>query len=77
MNSNGNATGDQQPLTLTPVEVGRELKISRAKVFQLLRGGLPSFKVGSQRRISRSALEAFIARLEQDNAAEMAGEAVR
>ena len=52
-------------LMLTPEEAARELRISRAKVYQMMASGeLPSIKLGGNRRIRLSALRAYIDRLE-------------
>ena len=52
-------------LLLTPVEAARELRVSRTKVFELMRTRqLRSVLIGTHgRRIPRQALEDFIADL--------------
>jgi excisionase family DNA binding protein len=52
-------------LLLTAEEVAEALKIARSRVFDLLAGGdLPSVQIGRSRRITRTALEEYVARLE-------------
>jgi excisionase family DNA binding protein len=63
----------QQPavnptLLLTAEETARELRIARRRVFDMIRDGtLPSVKIGKSRRISRQAIERYIASLEGDS----------
>lgn len=54
----------RQPALLTPLEVARELRCSRSKVYELLAtGGIPgAIKIGGSVRVSRTALERWIAR---------------
>lgn len=48
-------------LALTPTEVAEVLGISRAQVYNYIRGGsLPSFKIGSRTYVSVKKLEAWI-----------------
>jgi excisionase family DNA binding protein len=48
---------------LTPDEVADQLKVGRAKVYELMdRGELPSLKIDRCRRIPASAVPAYIAR---------------
>jgi excisionase family DNA binding protein len=54
-------------LLLKPVEVAAELRISRAKAYELIalnvhEGGIPSIKVGSSTRVPVAALQAWIER---------------
>jgi excisionase family DNA binding protein len=64
----GSKANDARPLTLaerllTVREVARILHISRSMVYYLvLRGDLPSFKIGSARRIRRRDLQGYLAR---------------
>ena len=61
-------------LLLTPEEAFHELKIGRAKGFQLIASGdLPSIKVGRLRRIPADRLRAWVQRqvAEQARAQEM------
>jgi excisionase family DNA binding protein len=52
-------------LLLTAEETARELRIARRRVFEMIREGtLPSVKIGKSRRISRQAIEAYVAGLE-------------
>jgi putative molybdopterin biosynthesis protein len=54
-----------ETLLLTAEETARELRIARRRVFEMISNGtLPSVKIGKSRRISRQAIEAYIARLE-------------
>jgi excisionase family DNA binding protein len=49
---------------LTVEEAAKALRLSRTKVFALLKdGSLRSVKIGRSRRVPVSALEAFIAKL--------------
>ncbi|MCD2191473.1 helix-turn-helix domain-containing protein [Actinomycetospora soli] len=51
-------------LLFTAEEAAELLKISRCKVYDLLRNqDLRSVKIGGSRRIPRSALEEYVARL--------------
>jgi excisionase family DNA binding protein len=48
---------------LTPEEVADLLKVGRTKVYELMdRGELPSLKIDRCRRLTRSDVDAFIAR---------------
>ncbi|MGE0545076.1 MAG: helix-turn-helix transcriptional regulator [Dehalococcoidia bacterium] len=52
-----------EPLLLRPVEAAHLIGISRSKFYELLRAGaIPGFvKIGRSRRVSRAALEAWVA----------------
>jgi excisionase family DNA binding protein len=55
------------PLLLKRVVVATELRISRAKTYELIalpvrEGGIPSIKVGSSTRVTAEALRAWIAK---------------
>lgn len=51
-------------LLFTAEEAAELLKISRCKIYDLLRNGdLRSIKIGGSRRIPRGALEEYVARL--------------
>lgn len=53
---------DPRPLALTVREAAEELRVSRATVYALMNeGGLPSVRLGSARRIVRSALAQWLA----------------
>lgn len=57
----GSALVDPAAQLLTVEEAARLLRLSRAKVYKLMeRGELPSYKIGTARRISLAALQAFI-----------------
>ena len=57
-------------LLFTAEEAAELLKISRCKVYDLLRNqDLRSVKIGGSRRIPRSALEEYVARLLDTEAA--------
>jgi excisionase family DNA binding protein len=61
-------------LLLRPDDVARELRLSRASVYNLMRSGrLASVKVLGARRIRRSDLADFVARQTQDGWAEGGG----
>jgi excisionase family DNA binding protein len=66
--TSGHATAraaSHQTLLLRPEEVAAELRIARRRIFEMIREGtLPSVKIGKSRRISRQAVEAYIAGLE-------------
>jgi excisionase family DNA binding protein len=52
---------DSDSLLMTAAEVAAELRLSTEQVYRLCREGeLPSIKVGSNRRIPRAALLAWI-----------------
>jgi excisionase family DNA binding protein len=58
------------PILLRPEQAARVLNISRWKVFELIRlGELRSIKSGGSRRISAMAIRAYVARLEDEEAA--------
>lgn len=58
-------TGRQmEQLLFTPEEVAHVLHISRRKMYALMQSGeIESVKIGRCRRISRSALDRFVAKL--------------
>lgn len=57
-------THQDATMTLSVREAGRELGVSRSRAYELIRAGeLPSIKIGRSRRVPRSAIEAYIARL--------------
>lgn len=58
-------------LLLTPEQAAEQLGISRRQIYRLIReGSLRSVKIGKLRRVSRTALQAFI------DAGEAAGQPV-
>lgn len=64
-------TVDPAPVTLllTPEEAAQALRVGRSKVYDLMRSGeLPSVKLGGSRRVSLTALTAFVAALEREAA---------
>jgi excisionase family DNA binding protein len=51
------------PLTtplLTVEDAAQLLKVSRSKMYELIRNGLPTIKIGGQRRVLPSALTAWV-----------------
>ncbi|ALE82242.1 helix-turn-helix domain-containing protein [Pseudonocardia sp. HH130629-09] len=57
-------------LLLTAEETAKLLHIGRCKVYDLIRNNeLRSIKIGGARRIPRSAVEEYVARLLDDDAA--------
>ncbi|WP_239336727.1 MULTISPECIES: helix-turn-helix domain-containing protein [unclassified Frankia] len=51
-------------LLLTPAEAAAELRVSRAKLYQLMKAGLiDSVVIDRSRRIPRAALTAYVDRL--------------
>lgn len=60
-------------LSVTPEEAGQSLGIARSTIYELLNAGeLAGFKIGRQRRIPVSSLEAYVERqvqLERDRTA--------
>ena len=53
------------PLLLRPEEAARVLRVSRTRVFELIRSGeLRSVKIGHLRRVSATALAEFVAGLD-------------
>jgi excisionase family DNA binding protein len=60
-------------LLLKPIEVGTQLRISRAKTYELIASGeIPSIKVGSSTRVPAVALQAWIDRQIEARASEVA-----
>jgi excisionase family DNA binding protein len=58
-------TRSDDRLLLRVEEVARQLGIGRTKVFELIRSGeLRSVKLGGARRVSATAVQAYIAKLE-------------
>jgi excisionase family DNA binding protein len=54
---------DGKTLLLKPTEVAEQLRISRAKTYQLIASrDIPSVLVGSSRRVSADALRDWIAK---------------
>lgn len=54
------------PLVYTPEEAATALKVSRTKIYALLRtGAIRSFKIGGSRRIARTAIESYVADLDR------------
>ena len=54
---------DQKTFMLKPTEVAEHLRISRAKVYELIATkDIPSIKVGGSRRVSTEALREWIAK---------------
>jgi len=50
-------------LLLRPIEVGEQLRVSRAKAYELIASGkIPSIKVGASLRVPAVALRAWIDR---------------
>jgi excisionase family DNA binding protein len=59
-----------QQLLYRPEEAAEALSLSRATVYELIASGdLASVKIGRSRRITRDALEHYVARLESNGAA--------
>lgn len=57
-------------MLLTVEDAARELRIARRRIYVMIREGtLPSVKIGKSRRISRQALEEYVARLGAGDAA--------
>lgn len=64
MNTNDSGGGSNIRLLLTPEEAARALSISRAKLYELLSGGVvEAVRIGRSRRVPVEALESFIAAL--------------
>jgi excisionase family DNA binding protein len=58
------AGGQPEPLLLTAEQAGALLGICRTKVYELLRNGqLESVRIGTSRRIPRTALADYVQRL--------------
>ena len=56
---------EMAPLLLRPEEAAQVLRVSRTRVFELIRTGeLRSLKIGHSRRVSATALAEFVARLD-------------
>ena len=50
-----------ESLLYTPAEAARALKMSRSKVYQMIRAGeIPSVKIGDSRRVPVNELNAWI-----------------
>ncbi len=57
------------PLLLTAEQAARLLSVSRSRIYEWLQSGeLPSVSLGRSRRVSRRALEAFVAERESAGA---------
>jgi excisionase family DNA binding protein len=57
-------TEHPRPLLITIEEAARLLSLGRSKVYELVAAGeIPSVKVGTARRVSYSALEAWVAQM--------------
>jgi excisionase family DNA binding protein len=53
-----------EPILLKPEEVAECLNIGRSKVYKLMRAGaLESVRIGSRRRVPRTAVEEYIERI--------------
>lgn len=49
------------PVLLTVVEAGQQLRLSRSRVYELIRDGkLRSVKVGGARRVPAAAVDAYV-----------------
>jgi excisionase family DNA binding protein len=60
-------------LLLKPIEVGNQLRISRAKTYELIASGeIPSIKVGGTTRVPAVALQQWIDRQVSERATERA-----
>jgi excisionase family DNA binding protein len=60
-------------LLLRPVEVGEQLRVSRAKAYELIASGqIPSIKVGGSTRVPADALREWIEKKLSENGAESA-----
>lgn len=63
-------TAPRPTLLLTVEEVAGELRIARRRIYEMIRTGeLPSVKIGKSRRITRAAVEEYVAGLGGDDAA--------
>jgi excisionase family DNA binding protein len=59
---------DSDKLLVSVEEAARRLSIGRSHLYQhLLRGSLPSIRIGRSRRIASRDLEAFVERLLQES----------
>jgi excisionase family DNA binding protein len=57
----GGSNKDEDEM-LTPADVGRWLKISRSSTMRMIHAGeLPAYKVGGQYRLSKNALQQWLA----------------
>jgi excisionase family DNA binding protein len=57
------------PLLLKPEEVAECLNIGRSKVYELMRAGdLESVQIGTCRRVTRAAVERYVASLRTEMA---------
>lgn len=60
----------ETPLLLTAEQAARALNVSRSRIYEWIQSGeLPSVTLGRSRRVSRRALEAFVAEREAASAA--------
>ncbi|GAA4130723.1 hypothetical protein GCM10022416_08830 [Actinomadura keratinilytica] len=65
----GSVSALPEPKLLTVPEVMSALRLSRFKVYDLIRSGeLESITIGRARRVPADALDAFIAQLREDAA---------
>jgi len=66
MSTEEGARAAPETLLLTPEEAARRLGLSRTQIFRLIaQKRLRSVKIGKLRRISRAALEDFVAETER------------
>jgi excisionase family DNA binding protein len=66
MSTDPSALAAPEKLLLTPEEAARRLGLSRTQIFRLIASKrLRSVKIGKLRRISRAALEEFVAETER------------
>jgi len=57
-------------LLFSPEETGQKLKMGRSPVYELIKTGeLRSIKIGRSRRVSATAIEEFVRRVEGEPAA--------
>lgn len=66
MSTHNDTIGQSAPLLLTVEQAAQVLAISRSKIYALIQSGeLPSLRIGGSRRVTPSAVRAFVEGLQR------------
>jgi excisionase family DNA binding protein len=61
---------NDEQLVFTPEQIAQKIAQGRTTVYALMKSGaLPSVRIGRSRRVTKAALEDYVARLESNEAA--------